>query len=650
MYQRQSLILKVFFCLCVLGLSGTGSSILSGEAGQVIQFPASPDPGAIGTHVGNIDTYVRGVTLSPPASIHRFGLVYSEIRGVLQGIGWGGFDAPGVFRACHYTYELPYVLRIPPDWSGGLVIYRGQTDSLANWEAYEAIDQERSFARVNHEAADRYASDVALHPDRRWAFFSVNENAVAPGGTHNTLLVGEAGCVAGTPTTSGRDIPIARNHALLAHRLLEILRGHRPSMTLGVGFSGGGQGYFMLNAGFDMFARGLASPLPVGDNHRTPYDATSGRIFDGFLTVSPPFVANQTLPAASLGFLSAPTIFVSGEAERAFRFIPGQIAEISGNPNLNVQALARFYTVRNVPGLNTDFTLSMRRETVNWSGPAFPGFYRGGGEELKPLTAALLDALAKWATQGVAPPASVFNGEVKALPDRIEFYRSSAPSTVVPYVDDLSLDGFVIAPPVTPNANMRSRWTTVRTALGGVLGSVVLPETACRRGGLNFRDLDGIFDTWFNPFDEAMFLSRWGTQAAYQSCRVQLSDALSAAGLYDPNIVTVDVDPDHFPNVIDPEASSRLVVAILSTARFDATDIIAGSVRIATVDAQGDADNPGNIIKKTVDINHDGRDDLILEFRRDRLHLNPNEIIVDVWGSTRGGGAFSGTDVVNILP
>ena len=108
-----------------------------------------------------------------------------------------------------------------------------------------------------------------------------------------------------------------------------------------------------------MFARGLASPLPVGDNHRTPYDATSGRIFDGFLTVSPPFVANQTLPAASLGFLSAPTIFVSGEAERAFRFIPGQIAEISGNPNLNVQAVARFYTIRNVPALNTDFTLSM---------------------------------------------------------------------------------------------------------------------------------------------------------------------------------------------------------------------------------------------------------------------------------------------------
>jgi len=119
--------------------------------------------------------------------------------------------------------------------------------------------------------------------------------------------------------------------------------------------------------------------------------------------------------------------------------------------------------------------------------------------------------------------------------------------------------------------------------------------------------------------------------------------------LYDPNVVTIDVDPGHFPNVIDLGSSARLSVAVLSTAAFDATEIVAGTIRIATVDAQGAADNPGNIVANITDVNHDGRDDLVVQFRRDRLHLNSNEIIVDVWGSTRRGGAFAGTDVVQIV-
>ena len=33
--------------------------------------------------------------------------------------------------------------------------------------------------------------------------------------------------------------------------------------------------------------------------------------------------------------------------------------------------------------------------------------------------------------------------EVKTLPDRIEFYRTSPPATALPYVDDVALDAFV---------------------------------------------------------------------------------------------------------------------------------------------------------------------------------------------------------------
>jgi hypothetical protein len=635
------IVLWLFACIC------GGSSILSGQGSQTIQFPTPPNSGVIGTQVGPISTYVKTVTMSSAANVQRFGLVYSEFRGVISGVGWGGFDGGSTFRACHYDYELPFVLRVPPAWSGGLVIYRGQTASLAEWEAGEATYKSRNWARVNHEAADRYASDVALHPHRRWAYFAANENPVAPGGLHNTLLRTSTGCVAGTPTATGRDITIARDHALLVQHLLKMLTNREVTLTLGVGFSAGGQQYFNLNAGADTFGRAAGSPTLVGDNRRVPYDKSSGRIFDGFLAIDPPIIGNQRIPAASLFSLSAPTIFLSGDSNRIFRFIPAQIAEFAG-AGLDAQTWTRFYTVRNLPNVPTDFSLSMIRGNIDWADPAFPGYYQGGGEQLKPLTAALLDALAAWASKGIAPPASIFNGEVKTSPDRIEFYRTSSPVTTLPYADDVTLDSYQSAAPVTPNAVQRTGWIVTRNILGGAVGSIVLSETGCRRGGLNFSEA-GVLDTNFRSFDETTFLLRWSSQAAYQSCRVELSDTLAAAGFYDPDVVTIDVDPQHFPNLIDLPPQARVSVAIFSSARFDATEVVPSSVRLASVSMQGIADDPGFVFSNVMDFNGDERLDLIVEFRRDRLQLNTEDIIVDLWGSTRSGGQFTGSDVVKVV-
>jgi hypothetical protein len=33
----------------------------------------------------------------------------------------------------------------------------------------------------------------------------------------------------------------------------------------------------------------------------------------------------------------------------------------------------------------------------------------------------------------------------------------------------------------------------------------------------------------------------------------------------------------------------------------------------------------------------------------DRIRLNPNDVVMDVWGATRGGQVFTGTDVVTIV-
>jgi hypothetical protein len=386
--------------------------------------------------------------------------------------------------------------------------------------------------------------------------------------------------------------------------------------------------------------------VQAGDNHRIPYDPASGRIFDGFLAIQSGFA--NPLQAALLGDMSAPTIFLAAEADRGFTGAVSQIHQMVASDDVDAQSLSRLYTVRNLAHVDSDLVLSLKSERTDFTDPAIPDNYRGGGERLKPLTSALLDALANWVTLGTPPPVSLFNGEVKTMPDRIEFHRTSPPATSFPYVDDESLDTYLQPPPVVPPPPLRTAWSNVRAALGGVIGSIVLPETACRRGGLHFVGV-GPIGTRFEPFDEWTFLNRWGSSAVHQSCRVLTVDALAAAGFYDPTVVTVDVDPGQFPNVVS-RSPGRVEVAILSTAGFDAATIVPGSLRMASTTAQGRAANPGDVRLRIVDVNNDGRPDALVEFRRERLHLDPEVIVVDVWGRTRGDVPFAGTDVVQIVP
>jgi hypothetical protein len=230
------------------------------------------------------------------------------------------------------------------------------------------------------------------------------------------------------------------------------------------------------------------SPIPAGDNHKTPYDPSSGRIFDGFLSTQGGF-AMGLAPSANLAALSAPTIFVAGEADRGMMGTISQINQMTLQSALDVPVLVRVYSVRNVPTVDADLILNLAQ---NGLVQAANEYERGGGERLRPLTGVLLDALGAWTRHGLPPPPSLFNGEVKTLPDRIDFYRTSPPATTLPYVDDDLLDSYIQPPPVlttgmTPTAiGLRTAWTNVRAALGAAIGSIVLSETACRRGSFNF--------------------------------------------------------------------------------------------------------------------------------------------------------------------
>ena len=253
-------------------------------------------------------------------------------------------------------------------------------------------------------------------------------------------------------------------------------------------------------------------------------------------------------------------------------------------------------------------------------------------------------------SDGIPPPPSLFNGELLTGPDRIEFHRTSPSTTAFPLVDDVSLDTHLGLPnpPAPLTLAQRTAWVNVRTALGPAVGSIVLPETACRRSGLHFLGA-GPVGTAVTPFDEATFLARWGSSASHQTCRVQTVEALAAMGLYDETVVTIDVDPGAFPNVIDLDAGHRLPVAILSTAGFNATEIVPWTLRLASATTYGAADHLALTKVRAVDVNGDGRRDLLVEFKIDRLDLIPGDIVVDLWGRTWRNVAFTGSDLVEIV-
>jgi hypothetical protein len=621
-------------------------------AGRTVRFPAPPHPDAIATEVGPVRTYVRQVTVGPPVYVRRYGLGYSEVRGEIEGVGWGGQDAAGTLRRAHYGYKLAYVLRIPPRWDGTLVVHRHGTGPFALWQGLEASLGERNFARRFHETADRLVSDVALHPDRRWAFFAVNQTPVDPDGAFNTLVLPDDPSGGGAPVHSMLDVPIGRDTALLAKRLLKRLRGRAPDVTLGTGHSGGAFANFMLNAGVDHLRTGVP-PVLAGDNFVRPYDPSSGRIFDGFLSLARG--GGPIVPIDAARGVSAPTVFLEGETDAGAMLAVRQVDEMIAK-GLDVTVSTRLYMARNVPHVDADLV-----STLVTQGRAFAGvlglpeaYYGGAGERLKPLSAALLDAVRAWATAGTPPPVSVFNGVAEdrdGLPglDTLAFPRSAGPpSLAFPYVDDPSLDAIAFPPPTPTEHNpaLAEAWERVRGALGAATRSVLLAETACRRGGSSFV-IQGPVGAWFTPFDAQKFADAWGSSAAHQTCRVGHIEGIVADGLYDSSVVAIDVQPAQFPNVVDLASTSRLPVAILSTPGFDATRVVAGSLKLAGASLQGaTGKRPARVRRQ--DVNGDGRADLVAEFETAEVPLNPHDLVLDLWGRTKGGAPFAGSDVVTL--
>src|SRR5688572_7260581 len=68
----------------------------------------------VGTHVGAIDTHVDSVTYSDPVLVEvpNVGPAW-ELRGTVQGVGWGGAGIVPRALNAHYTYDVTWLARWP---------------------------------------------------------------------------------------------------------------------------------------------------------------------------------------------------------------------------------------------------------------------------------------------------------------------------------------------------------------------------------------------------------------------------------------------------------------------------------------------------------------------------------------------------------
>lgn len=152
---------------------------------------------------------------------------------------------------------------------------------------------------------------------------------------------------------------------------------------------------------------------------------------------------------------------------------------------------SRIYAVRNMPHINSDLVITLGREGLEFADPAMRGHFTGGGERLKPLAGALLDALEAWITEGTPPPPSRFNGtrldgNGDGIVEALTFPQAHGDTTSsFAFVDDPVQD--ILSGPrseitAAQNPLLLSRWLGAQDALLTSPDSIVLGETACRRG------------------------------------------------------------------------------------------------------------------------------------------------------------------------
>jgi len=112
--------------------------------------------------------------------------------------------------------------------------------------------------------------------------------------------------------------------------------------------------------------------------------------------------------------------------------------------------------------------------------------------------------------------------------------------------------------------------------------------------------------------------------------------------------VAIDIQPGRQLNVIHLHSKGVVPVAIFSDPSFDATTIDAATLRLAGAPV-GTVGKEGKLLCHRQDLNHDGRPDLICDFRAEQLSLSPEDTVAVLEGQTLSGVPIRGHDSIKVV-
>jgi len=109
-------------------------------------------------------------------------------------------------------------------------------------------------------------------------------------------------------------------------------------------------------------------------------------------------------------------------------------------------------------------------------------------------------------------------------------------------------------------------------------------------------------------------------------------------------MITIDIKPGSFPNIINPKSKGVIPVAILTTNTFDATTVDPLSVKFGPNGAM-EAHRRGHI----EDANGDGYLDLVLHFGTQAMGIQCGNTSASLTGNTFTGQAIGGSDSIKTV-
>ena len=498
-----------------------------------------PDVFGNGSNVP-VQTSITSVTYENPVVVNRTGLNYIEVVGSIQGIGWGGEfqDLSGPLlpppqplpSLSHYTFNIPFVLRWAANWDGVLVAYAHGYTPLSFTLLSESDLGPNNEARRLDLAEGQFVSDAVVGESRRHAFFAINLSGLDRQGGFSATA--SEGPFAGSPVNPSVDVPVWRDAAQLAERLLQKLSGRSVTRTIGVGHSGGAliMQWIASNRGFSLNG---GFPIFDGGNFVNAYDPGSGTIFEGviplagggFFPVHPqfPLTARMILIAGNTDFAGVDQVNYAGRLQRA---------------GVNLNASVRIFQVRNLPHNFAEIvesTPNINRDIAEHAGIG-PS---PDAERMAPLVASAIDNMDAWLGRSIPPPRSWINGvalddDHNGIPDRIQFSRANGSVTSdFPFVEDPAIDAFLgdsfefSAAGGFPGTV--ARYSEVLTGLDHVSSSLSLPYLRCRLGGYQFAA-----DATLLPSPDLD--RRWKSFGQYKSSVEQAMNDLAQEGVYDKPI------------------------------------------------------------------------------------------------------------------